>query len=528
MQYLNIITNWFRYDGQLRNRYKQQGKQGSEGFESGVESHVGQQLVVEDSELEPSNENETDDNVLTVSMSEDRGPRDLTALRLGSEIRILQRDPVPSPTVLERIHRAALRKKDEKIMELEEIMKANEAKFDELQTRLDSFESVQERREEGGDCLELLVSNLNQEIRHLKRAKDDFRNIGTFTKLVGSYEAARQEMNMETQIPNIRRLMKDILGGCNDDTTLKVPGPNFTAGLRALLSFGFGLDNQAPLQKEQLESLLLNRSPYSIIETLVEAAVCTWVFESDFPNFAQQPVDLGLFTKYRELIAAQGKLILPPPLMHYFFTSNLLRILDGAVALRNLDLASHHALINTQRVRKMIDTEAESLAASLSKTLAPFFSRNAKESEENIFETWDEEESVWKTRRGRLVAIFKDSLKLKADSLLTPERYELIHYAPGTVFDRATMDVETIDGASVDAPAGEGHRVEHCLHVAIQAYTRETVKDTDPVSRATIQSKNFTRGDATRPLGVAAATVLAKAVVVLRKKADGDANHGTL
>ena len=223
MQYLNIITNYFRYDGQPRNRYKQQGKQGSENLERGTERQGRQQLVVGDGELELSCENENDNGVLAVSISEDRGPHEFASLRLGSEIRQLQRDPVPSPTALERIHRAALRKKDEKIMELEETINANEARLDELQTQLDSFGSVQERRQEGGDSLELLVSNLNQEIRHLKKAKDDCRNIGTFTKLVGSYEAARQEMNMETQVPSIRRLMKNILGGCDDDTTLKVP-----------------------------------------------------------------------------------------------------------------------------------------------------------------------------------------------------------------------------------------------------------------------------------------------------------------
>ena len=57
--------------------------------------------------------------------------------------------------------------------------------------------------------------------------------------------------------------MKNILGGCNDDTTLKVPGPNLTASLRALLSFGFGLDDQTPLWKEQFESLLSNLPLYS-------------------------------------------------------------------------------------------------------------------------------------------------------------------------------------------------------------------------------------------------------------------------
>ena len=181
-------------------------------------------------------------------------------------------------------------------------------------------------------------------------------------------------------------------------------------------------------------------------------------------------------------------------------------------------------MINAPRFHKLIDKEAEDLAASLSKTLAPFFARKAEESEENVFETWGEEESVWKARRQRLIAIFKNALKIKAGSLLTPERYELVYYAPGAVFDPATMDVETIDGAPVDSPAGEGHRVEHCLHVAIQAFTRETVKDTDPVSKATIQSKNFTQGDATRPSGGTAPTVLAKAVVVLRKQGGEDAH----
>jgi len=172
-----------------------------------------------------------------------------------------------------------------------------------------------------------------------------------------------------------------------------------------------------------------------------------------------------------------------------------------------------------------MDKEAEDLAASLSKTLAPFFAREAEASEENAFETWGEEESVWKVRRQRLIAIFKDALKMKADSLLTPERYELVYFAPGTVFDPATMDVETIDGAPVDSPVGEGHRVEHCLHVAIRAFTRKTVKDTDPISEATVQSKNFTQGNVTLLSEGTAPTVLAKAVVVLRKQGTEDAHY---
>lgn len=86
------------------------------------------------------------------------------------------------------------------------------------------------------------------------------------------------------------------------------------------------------------------------------------------------------------------------------------------------------------------------------------------------------------------------------------------------------MDVETIDGASVDAPTKDGHKVEHCLHVAIQAFTRDAVKDIDPISKAKIQSKNFTRVDVMLSSGGRAPTILAKAVVVLSMQ-EGEAAH---
>lgn len=156
------------------------------------------------------------------------------------------------------------------------------------------------------------------------------------------------------------------------------------------------------------------------------------------------------------------------------------------------------------------------MAASLSKILAPLFARNAEDSEENVFETWGEAESIWKARQQRLVVIFKDALRIKTYSVLTPVRYELVYYAPGTVFDPKTMESETIDGPPVDDPTREGHRVEHCLHVAIHAFTKETVKDTDSVSRARIQPQNFTCGNSTRSTGSTAPIVLAKAIVVLK------------
>ena len=90
--------------------------------------------VLEDDELEPSGKNEMDSILSALSTPEDQDPREIAPLRLGSEIRRLQGDPIRSPTTLERIHRAALRKKEEKIMDLQETVAANKEKFDDLQT----------------------------------------------------------------------------------------------------------------------------------------------------------------------------------------------------------------------------------------------------------------------------------------------------------------------------------------------------------------------------------------------------------
>lgn len=228
---------------------------------------------------------------------------------------------MPSPATLERIHKASLRKKEVEIIGLKETIRANKEKFKEFEIQLDSFESVQEMRQEGEEPLEVLVSNLNQEVRHLKSANDECRKIGTFAKLAGRYNAARGEMHMNTQISIIRSCMKSILGNYKDDASLNVPSFKVSNGLNKLLSFAFCLNYQTTLGKKQFEMLISNRPPSSVIENLVEAAVCTWVFESEFPYFQQACGDLSLLTKYRELIVAQGKSNITTSLnnlSHYF------------------------------------------------------------------------------------------------------------------------------------------------------------------------------------------------------------------
>jgi hypothetical protein len=226
----------------------------------------------------------------------------------------LQGDLDQSPTALERIHTAALQKKDEEITKLKAIVVTYEGEVDDLKNELKTFRIVQETRQEGGDSFLHHMSDLYNQIRDQRIAIDFYLKNGTFTKLAGKYKIGRQEMDMETQVPNIRQTMKKILGGCDDDMILRFPGTNLTAGLLGLLSFGLGLNIQEPFRKEQFESVILSRTPYSVIETLIGAAVCTWVLEYDFPKFTQSLAASGLLAKYRELITAKGKSALSLPL----------------------------------------------------------------------------------------------------------------------------------------------------------------------------------------------------------------------
>lgn len=161
----------------------------------------------------------------------------------------------------------------------------------------------------------------------------------------------------------------------------------------------------------------------------------------------------------------------------------------------------------------IIPRKAEKLAKKLSRTLAPFFPSSAPDSAQAAFETWGQDEETWKNRKLRLVDIFETSLKLKADSLLNFERYEMVFVSPGTSFDSSTMDAETMDGGRIDTVDRRARQVTLCLHPSILAYTSQTAKELGLPSMVTVDSKNFIRRDSNERSG---ATVVTKAVVVLK------------
>ena len=200
-----------------------------------------------------------------------------------------------------------------------------------------------------------------------------------------------------------------------------------------------------------------------------------------------------------------------------------MRGVDGATVLNNLDLAAHSSLINDQLFRHYtIHTTADRMATKLSKTLAPFFPSNAPDTGTKAFANWGQTEALSEERRSRFVDIFELALRLKADSILNGQLYEMVLYAPGTRFDSKTMEVETMEGAQTDPPKFGCRTVELCLNPSVHAYTGQDLT----VHTGTIQLRNFVHRDGKQRKE---AKVLTKAVVVLKTgmiiDSDGDGDE---
>lgn len=79
-------------------------------------------------------------------------------------------------------------------------------------------------------------------------------------------------------------------------------------------------------------------------------------------------------------------------------------------------------------------------------------------------------------------SIIEHAFDLRVSCIPEPrERFEIIHYQPGDIFDPTTMRAEDSDGKEVTPPTVEGnHRVKLCVHGCMKVHTvEETSKGVD-------------------------------------------------
>ncbi|KAG4430983.1 hypothetical protein IFR05_013535, partial [Cadophora sp. M221] len=158
----------------------------------------------------------------------------------------------------------------------------------------------------------------------------------------------------------------------------------------------------------RLSTLLLQNSKLkwgtvAVVRSLAVAALQEWVFATDFPNFCRTG-DPRLLTAYRKVI-----------LVH-----------DGWEHLHNLELAAYASLLDDDTFKNgVVSRKADDLAARLSKTLAPLFSRSP-------------DDLRTRYRRFRFKGMFEAALRLKVATSITDDRYEFVVHLPGTSATKAT------------------------------------------------------------------------------------------
>jgi hypothetical protein len=197
--------------------------------------------------------------------------------------------------------------------------------------------------------------------------------------------------------------------------------------------------------------------------------------------------------------------------------------IDGAITVRNLDLAARAALTksNVFREHKILNT-AKNLAIKLSQTLAPFFSdtpESVQETDWDGFATWHDDKEEWMDRRKRFAQMFKFALETKADSCLNIQDYEMLIYPPGTIFNKKTMEVETTACVKDTAGNHEGRVVQLCLEAAVFAHGRKPLSEDSSAAEAVISSRNFVQKERKDRVGIEPAV---KAVVILSEKSPVD------
>jgi type II restriction/modification system DNA methylase subunit YeeA len=111
----------------------------------------------------------------------------------------------------------------------------------------------------------------------------------------------------------------------------------------------------------------------------------------------------------------------------YFALVCVLTATDGLDIVRNLDYIVRTAYVNGEHFQKhLIPTLAEKYSNKFSAILAPLFVDDDSAIDENSFHHWGQSTKDWQYRRKMYIYKFTEILKLKAETVLIGELYQLL------------------------------------------------------------------------------------------------------
>ena len=377
-------------------------------------------------------------------------------------------------------------------------------------------------RQQGSDVL--VIYGKDRQISLQKQKLTISREAGRFTKRSGDCFTGVTKDEIKRRIGDLETGISDLIY-FNDEPCPSLPSSiEDYASIEWMFRRILGFNSQSNSSLQPIPQRLSHVGTHSILRSLVATALLEWTLQSGFPSFD----DGGsrVLDRYRELLALQGQfqssfqMII---VLTYSFT-------DGMSALRNLDTAVHHSLISEDYFQNgIISDKAKELALRLSQMLAHFFPPEAIFSFPDGFQTWGQTEEEHRERRTKLIELFEQALKLKADLILKPEGFEMLAFAPGTTFDATSMHLDTGMAGNEDLHGDETPKIELCLFPAVFCYNEDAPTiDEDRLpptekhpSRMTAQYVNFAqKSDEERK----EAKLIYKAVVIYQERQEKSMN----
>jgi hypothetical protein len=198
--------------------------------------------------------------------------------------------------------------------------------------------------------------------------------------------------------------------------------------------------------------------------------------------------------------------------------------------LRNIDFAAHESLFEGKYFEESIlSKKTQELALTFSnllKTLIVGSSPGDPITSGTVStDMWSED---YEDLAGR-EELFKQALRLKKDLMLSPGRYEMRTFNPGTIFDPTNMKAESNDGIPIhNVSKKSASKVRFCLFPAVYLYRSEPMQnegageDGIDMSSTVVSSQIFLQtGLANKYFQESSRVILAKAVVLLEDPVAG-------
>lgn len=150
-----------------------------------------------------------------------------------------------------------------------------------------------------------LLYQQERQIITLRNSMSERRQNAEFFQLSADQHYVPKQDEIHNAMYAIHHETKRILVSYDDNSTVRTPDLDHEDDLRSLLERTLGTDSSSALRPDTLKAVLERNGLQAVICALVAAALCEWVFATDFESTVAQPSKL--LNMYRQHISSIGK-----------------------------------------------------------------------------------------------------------------------------------------------------------------------------------------------------------------------------